>query len=126
MMKSPCAMLITRMTPKMTARPSEMMRRIATMLNPVRNCAKSASAIHLLPRVGGGERSPTSTVADRQLRLTLIVPDFDPFGTFEKSQSLSGYSTLVHGSGRIQSFDSSTTSDWPSAVPPPNLAQSQV
>src|SRR5882724_4401466 len=64
MMKSPCAILITRMTPKMTARPSEMMSRIATMLKPVRNCVKSACAMdpRLYPyanqRAGGtGPRS---------------------------------------------------------------------
>src|SRR3984893_12188194 len=49
MMKSPCAILITRMTPKMTARPSEMMSRIATMLKPVRNCVKSACAMDPRP-----------------------------------------------------------------------------
>jgi len=98
-------MLITRMTPKMTARPSEMMSRIATMLKPVRNCVKSACAMdpRLYPyakeRAGGTGPGPSARATrDHQrdletaqlLLLTVMVPDFEPFGTCVKSQSLSG------------------------------------
>src|SRR2546429_6458259 len=118
-------MLMTRMTPKMIASPREMMSRMATMLNPVRNCAKTASAIqtsplpYTRPRAGKGRTSPLPRAdvcdcrhAKRRQVLVVIVPDFEPFGTLVKSQSLSGYRTFVHGCGRIQMFDVTRISNW--------------
>src|SRR5687767_4791871 len=47
MMNSPWAMLMTPATPKMTARPTAAMMRMATTLRPLMNCVVSAAAFSM-------------------------------------------------------------------------------